>query len=133
MVSRSDAARRLLCLLLEREGFACTPAVDGDAAFEVLDEDGAAALLVDLRAPIEEDMLFMALLRRRRPDVGTLVIQEGSARVSYGDTEQLLRFGAGDGGDLSPAFPALKDLTRAVAWLLAEDQLARLRPATARA
>ncbi|MGQ0506582.1 MAG: response regulator, partial [Myxococcaceae bacterium] len=117
VVSRSEPARRLLRLLLEREGFECASAEDGDAAFELLDEDGASVLLLDLRAPLEEDVLFMGLLRRRRPDIGTFVLHEGGARVSYRETEHLLSFGQGE------AFPEIKDLTRCVAWLLAEDQL----------
>ncbi len=132
VVSRSAAARRLLCLLLRREGFSCAEAADGDAAFELLEDDGPAALLMDLRAPEEEDVVFIGLLRRRRPDLGTLVLHAGGARVNYGETEHVLSSDA-EGCDLGPAFPALKDLTRAVAWLLAEDQMARLRPATARA
>lgn len=132
VVSRSVAARRLFTLLLEREGFSSAGAEDGDEAFSLLDETGASALLVDLRSPTEEDLLFLSLLRRRRPDLGTIVLHPNLALVRCGAVERELRYG-GAGGDLSPAFPALADLKSALGLILAEDQLSRLKTPVASA
>jgi DNA-binding NtrC family response regulator len=133
VVSRLEPARRLLRLLLARMGYACTAVEDGDEALALLAARPSAVLVVDARAPTEEELLFLGLLERRHPDVGRLVLHAGQGRLRGGGREEVRAWQPSAEAGPAPVLPSAEELQHAVEQLLARDTLARLRPPTARA
>lgn len=122
-MSPSDAARRLLELLLERLGHTCATAGDGDGALASLEETLPQLMVIDVRDAGEDTLVLNALLHRRHPEVPRLLLQAGALRLVSGGTERVLTFSS-DGA----AFPSLETLQRALSLVDAERVLAALRP-----
>jgi CheY-like chemotaxis protein len=133
VVSRLEPARRLLRLLLDRLGYACATAADGDEALALLAGSPSAVLVVDARAPTEEELLFLGLLERRHPGTGRLVLHVGQGRMRSGGAEEVLTWAPSRDGGQYPAFPSLEELRSAVELLLAGRMLAGFRPGVAKA
>lgn len=133
VVSRLEPARRLLRLLLGRLGYRCTAVADGDEALALLAAHPSAVLVVDARAPTEEELLFLGLLERRHPSTGRLVLHEGQGRLRGAGQEEVHTWQPSAEAGPRPAFPSLEELRRAVEQLVARSLLLRLRPGVGRA
>ncbi|MCI0574099.1 MAG: hypothetical protein L0Y66_25470 [Myxococcaceae bacterium] len=133
VMSSREPARRLLRLLLGRLGYSCSVAADGDEALTLLSQSPSAVLVVDARAPTEEELLFLGLLERRHPGAGRLVLHEGQGRLRSEGREEVLTWGPSQMGGPRPAFPSLEELRQAVEQLFALRLLTDLRPGVAKA
>lgn len=130
VVSESEAARRLLFLLLGRAGYDSVTAADGDDALAVMAARAPCLVVVDMRDPGEDMMFFSALLRKRHPATPALLLHVGKARLLAAGHERLFRLG----DEHAPEhFPSVEDLKRAVSLAVAERVLKSLRPAVAKA
>lgn len=130
VVSPSEAARRLLYLLLGRAGYDSVTASDGDYALEMMAQRSPCLVVVDLRDPDEEMIFFAALLQKRHPALPALLLHVGTARLLAAGHERAFRLG----GEHAPEhFPSVADLQRAVSLAVAERVLKSLRPAVAKA
>jgi DNA-binding NtrC family response regulator len=127
VVSRSEPARRLLCHWLNQAGYSCEQTGDADDALARVSTGKIGFAVIDLREPDDDDLLFFALLRRRFPRIGTLVLHEGQTQTHYGASEQVRTFGNG----YSKTFPSIEELQEAMGWLMSERHLAVLKPALA--
>src|SRR5512146_3431052 len=88
VVSASDAARRLLCLLLGRAGYGSVEARDGDEALALVGQKRPPLVVVDLRDPDETMLVFAGLLQKRHPGLPRLLLHVGKARLASGASER---------------------------------------------
>lgn len=130
VVSRSEAACRLLHLLLGQAGYASIIAADEDEALALISSSRPAVVVIDLRDPDEEMLFFAALVNKRHPGVARLMLHVGSARLVSGAVER--HFSLGGAG--APAhFPSVDELRRAVALAVSDQLLAAFNPVPAKA
>lgn len=125
VMSSSEAARRLLQLLLQRLGHACSVAEDVDHALYEVSQQRAAVILVDARAQDEDTLFLMGLLQKRHPDVARLTLHEGQMQLSAGGSQRNFRFG---GSTPQLAFPSAQELEHVLSLLEAERMLQLLKP-----
>ncbi len=130
VVSRSEAACRLLHLLLGRAGYASITAADEDDALALISSSRPAVVVIDLRDPDEEMLFFAALVNKRHPDVARLMLHVGRARLVSGATERSFSLG---GADAPAHFPSVDDLRRAVSLAVSDQFLAAFKPLPAKA
>jgi CheY-like chemotaxis protein len=117
--------RELLGHLLRQQGYACTAVADGDAALEAISRARPLAAILDMRAPGDEDLLFLGLLRKRHPDVGAIILLPGRCLVVHERTEHVMEH-TGEGP--TPNLPSLTQLDQAIDWIATQTLLATLKP-----
>jgi DNA-binding response OmpR family regulator len=74
MVDDEAAIRLTLGALLERAGYAVTPAENGEEAVMLLERQAFDLLLVDLKMPGMDGMQVVAAARARQPDIAAIVL-----------------------------------------------------------
>jgi DNA-binding NtrC family response regulator len=85
--------RRVLCALLERDGFGTIEASDGDAALERLAHEPVDAILTDLRMPKRNGLELLEAVRRAHPEIPVVVL---TAHGTVGSAVEALKQGAFD-------------------------------------
>ena len=85
--------RRVLCALLERDGFGTIEASDGDAALERLAREPVDAILTDLRMPKRNGLELLEAVRRTHPEIPVVVL---TAHGTVGSAVEALKQGAFD-------------------------------------
>jgi two-component system response regulator AtoC len=85
--------RRVLCALLERDGFRTVEASDGAAALELLAREPVDAILTDLRMPKLNGLELLEQVRRRHPDIPVVML---TAHGTVGSAVEALKQGAFD-------------------------------------
>ncbi|MBM4337245.1 MAG: sigma-54-dependent Fis family transcriptional regulator [Deltaproteobacteria bacterium] len=85
--------RRVLCALLERDGFGTIEAGDGDAALERLAREPVDAILTDLRMPKRNGLELLEAVRRAHPEIPVVVL---TAHGTVGSAVEALKQGAFD-------------------------------------
>lgn len=124
VVSPSEAARRLLQLILQRLGHGCSIAEDADHALQQVSSERASVILVDARAQQEDTLLLMGLLQRRHPDLPRLTLHEGQMQLNFSGTERSFRIGTAP----QLAFPSEKELEHVLSLVEADRLLTLLKP-----
>lgn len=124
IVSPSQAARRLLELLLSREGCSVTTTADADEALDHLSTTKAAAelVLVDARAEQEEMKILLGLLKRRHPALPRMTLFTRQIELLAGESRHTLAFAA------EQAFPSQADLQRLLSLVRANRMLEVFSP-----
>jgi len=130
VVSASDAARRLLHLLLGRAGYGSVEARDGDEALDFVRQKRPPLVVIDLRDPDEAMLVFAGLLQKRYPALPRLMLHVGKARLASGASEREFALGSPQAPE---HFPSIDELRRAVDLAISERVLAVLKPVTAKA
>ncbi|MDQ3772250.1 MAG: response regulator [Actinomycetota bacterium] len=74
VVDDDASVRRLLCKLLERNGYSCAEAADANEANSLLDGGGFHLLLTDLDMPGESGLQLIRSVSSRHPDLATVMI-----------------------------------------------------------
>jgi len=85
--------RRVLCALLERDGYRTLEASDGTAALESLAREPVDAILTDLRMPKLNGLELLEAVRRRYPDIPVVML---TAHGTVGSAVEALKQGAFD-------------------------------------
>ncbi len=85
--------RRVLCALLERDGFRTIAASDGAAALELLAREPVDAILTDLRMPKLNGLELLEQVRRRHPEIPVVML---TAHGTVGSAVEALKQGAFD-------------------------------------
>ena len=85
--------RRVLCALLERDGFRTVEASDGAAALELLAREPVDAILTDLRMPKLNGLELLEQVRRRHPEIPVVML---TAHGTVGSAVEALKQGAFD-------------------------------------
>jgi DNA-binding NtrC family response regulator len=85
--------RRVLCALLERDGFRTVEASDGAAALELLAREAVDAILTDLRMPKLNGLELLEQVRRRHPEIPVVML---TAHGTVGSAVEALKQGAFD-------------------------------------
>jgi DNA-binding NtrC family response regulator len=85
--------RRVLCALLERDGYCALEAAHGGAALELLQQRRVDAVLSDLRMPQVNGLELLAEVVRRWPDVPVVLL---TAHGTVGSAVEALKRGAFD-------------------------------------
>jgi CheY-like chemotaxis protein len=125
VISREEAVRRVLAAELSSSGHRCESAEDGDRAFERIARRAPTMAIADMTCADEEDLLFVALLRKRHPDIAVVTFFQGRARFAYGKDEKVVDF---DG-----SLPPVAILNDALAWASSLRLLHRWKPPFAQA
>jgi CheY-like chemotaxis protein len=125
LMSSERAVRVLLGHLLRQEGYTCTAASDGDAAFEEIGKSRPLAAVLDMRAPEDDDLLFLGLLRKRHPWLGAIILLPGRCLVVHGRTEHVIE-NNGDGP--TPNLPSVAQLREAIDWIATQTLLDTWKP-----
>jgi CheY-like chemotaxis protein len=113
--------RQNLVELLSGSGYRCDTAPDGDEAFAQMARLKPSVTVVDMREASEDDRFFVALLRKRFPEIGVVRLLEGKALIDCGKSGHVMEFH-------NDTLPTGKMLQRAVEWVLAERSLRTLVP-----
>src|SRR5437879_2670663 len=74
MVDDEAAIRLTLGALLERAGYAVTPAENGEEAVALLERQAFDLLLVDLKMPAMDGIQVVAAARARQPQIAAIVL-----------------------------------------------------------
>jgi DNA-binding NtrC family response regulator len=85
--------RRVLCALLERDGYRTIEASDGAAALESLAREPVDAILTDLRMPKLNGLELLEQVRRRHPEIPVIML---TAHGTVGSAVEALKQGAFD-------------------------------------
>ncbi|HXX46964.1 MAG TPA: response regulator, partial [Myxococcota bacterium] len=85
--------RRVLCALLERDGFRTLEASDGEAALASLAREPVDAILTDLRMPKMNGLELLEAVRRVHPDIPVVML---TAHGTVGSAVEALKRGAFD-------------------------------------
>jgi two-component system response regulator AtoC len=85
--------RRVLCALLERDGFRTLQAPDGSAALELLQRESVDAILTDLRMPKMNGLELLEHVRRTLPEIPVVML---TAHGTVGSAVEALKQGAFD-------------------------------------
>ncbi len=125
LMSSARAVRELLGHLLRQEGYSCTSVPDGDAAFEMIGNTRPLAAVLDMRAPEDDDLLFLGLLRKRHPGLGAIILLPGRCLVVHGRQEHVVE-NTGDGP--TPNLPSLQQLREAIDWIATQTLLDTWKP-----
>jgi chemotaxis response regulator CheB len=125
VVSSDRAVRDLLLHLLREVGFSCSAVADGDEAFEVLARSRPLVMLLDMRSPGDDELLFLGLLRKRHPLQGAIILLPGRLLVVHDRSEHVLE-NRGDGPTWN--LPSMEQLGQAVDWIATHTLLATLKP-----
>ena len=124
VVSPSEAARRLLQLLVQNLGHGCSIAEDADHALSQVTSEKASVIVVDARAQEEDTLVLMGLLQRRHPDVARLTLHDAEMQLSVSGTQRSFRIGSAP----QLAFPSAQELEHVLSLLEAERMLRVLKP-----
>jgi DNA-binding NtrC family response regulator len=85
--------RRVLCALLERDGYRALEASDGAAALESLARESVDAILTDLRMPKLNGLELLEAVRRSHPEIPVIML---TAHGTVGSAVEALKQGAFD-------------------------------------
>jgi len=85
--------RRVLCALLERDGYRALEAADGAAALESLARESVDAILTDLRMPKMNGLELLEAARRSHPEIPVIML---TAHGTVGSAVEALKQGAFD-------------------------------------
>jgi CheY-like chemotaxis protein len=124
-MSSQRAVRELLGRLLRREGYICSCAADGDEAFECIARARPLVAVLDMREGVDDDLLFLGLLRKRYPELGAIVLLPGRSLVVHGRSEHVLEHHVGVRG---PNLPSVDQLRLAIDWIATQTMLATWKP-----
>ncbi len=125
LMSSEPAVRELLGHLLRQEGYSCTAVPDGDAAFEAIARARPLAAVLDMRAPEDDDLLFLGLLRKRHPWLGAIILLPGRCLVVHGRNEHVVEY-TGEG--LTPNLPSIPQVRAAIDWIATQTHLETWNP-----
>ncbi|MGA9525238.1 MAG: hypothetical protein WBV82_27515 [Myxococcaceae bacterium] len=125
LMSSEPAVRQLLGHLLRQEGYSCTAVPDGDAAFESIARTRPLAAVLDMRAPEDDDLLFLGLLRKRHPWLGAIILLPGRCLVVHGRKEHVVE-NTGEGP--TPNLPSLEQIGAAIDWIATQNHLDTWKP-----
>jgi CheY-like chemotaxis protein len=124
-MSNQRAVRELLGLVLRREGYRCSAVADGDEAFECIARTRPLVAVLDMREGIDDDLLFLGLLRKRHPDLGAIVLLHGKSLVVHGRSEHVVEHCLTARG---PNLPSVDQLRQAIDWIATQTMLATWKP-----
>jgi CheY-like chemotaxis protein len=124
-MSNQRAVRELLGRLLRREGYLCSAVADGDEAFECIARARPLVAVLDVREGLDDDLLFLGLLRKRYPEVGAIVLLPGRSLVVHGRNEHVVENHAGMRGTY---LPSVDQLRQAIDWIATLTMLATWKP-----
>ncbi len=85
--------RRVLCALLERDGYRTLEASDGAAALDSLAHESVDAILTDLRMPKMNGLELLEAVRRTHPEIPVIML---TAHGTVGSAVEALKQGAFD-------------------------------------
>jgi len=116
----------LLERLLRQQGHSTALARDGDEGFSAILSSRPAVVVLDLREADPDSMLFLGLLRKRRPELPVLSLVADRLRLCDGARDVLLE---PSDADQRTAHPVLAALRRSVDELVMSASLQTWRPA----
>ena len=85
--------RHLFCTVLEKKGYMCVPAENGEEALEILDREYIDLIISDIMMPKMDGLTFIKTLRNADYNQPVLII---TARDSYDDMEIGFKSGTDD-------------------------------------
>ncbi len=85
--------RHLFCTVLEKKGYLCVPAENGEEALEILDREYIDLIISDIMMPKMDGLTFIKTLRNADYNQPVLII---TARDSYDDMEIGFKSGTDD-------------------------------------
>lgn len=85
--------RELFCTVLSDSGFRCIPAVDGENALELMEQEYIDLIVADLMMPVMDGYELTKTLRAARQDLPILIV---TAKDQFDDMQRGFRAGADD-------------------------------------
>ncbi len=79
--------------ILEKEGFLCLEAANGEEALGVLDDHGAELVLADIHMPVMDGMELVAALKPRMPEVAVVMVSSVEETATAVEAIQLGAYG----------------------------------------
>jgi putative two-component system response regulator len=79
--------------ILEKEGFTCLEAANGEEALGVLADHGAELVLADIHMPVMDGMELVAALKPRMPEVAVVMVSSVEETATAVDAIQLGAYG----------------------------------------
>lgn len=92
-IDDDEAARRMVKLIFEGQGFRVVQAGSGEEALKTLDEEDPQVVLLDLTMPGMDGMMTLKKIKAKRPTVPVIMV---SARGEEETVREALRIGAYD-------------------------------------
>jgi DNA-binding response OmpR family regulator len=93
VVEDNPNTQKLMCAVLERQGYRALPANDGEEALDLLEQKHVDLILLDLMMPRMDGYEFTKILRESGSDIPILMV---TAKEAIESKRQGLRLGADD-------------------------------------